>query len=75
MTFHQALEVAHAPESRFFFGSPCRFVPRCDFTFHVALPAVLRSGDTSQLSLWDQARVWLSLRLNSTSPRWKGVWW
>lgn len=70
MTFSQAMEVAESPVSRFFFGSPCRFVPRCDFTFHVLLPSVLRSGDTSQLSMWDHGRLWLSLRLSLTSPRW-----
>jgi hypothetical protein len=71
MTFPQAMEVAHAPQSRFAFGSPCRFIPRCDFTFHLLIPSLLRKGDTTQLSTWDQGRVWLSLRLNSTSPRWK----
>lgn len=70
MSFTEAMEVAQSPVSRFFFGSPCRFVPRCDFTCHVLLPSVLRSGDTTQLSLWDQGRVWLSMRLNLTSPRW-----
>lgn len=73
MSFSQAMTVAQSPESRFFFGSPCRFVPRCDFTFHVLLPSVLRKGDTTQLSLWDQSRVWLSAQLNSTSPRWKNL--
>lgn len=73
MTFTEAMAVAGRPESRFFFGSPCRFIPRCDFTCHVLLPSVLRKGDTSNLSLWDQGRVWLSMRLNSTSPRWKGL--
>lgn len=71
MTFTEALSLATEPESRFWFGSPCRFVPRVDFTCHLLVPALLRSGDTTQLSLWDQGRVWLSLRLASTSPRWK----
>jgi hypothetical protein len=46
MTFPQAMEVAHAPQSRFAFGSPCRFIPRCDFTFHLLIPSLLRKGDT-----------------------------
>lgn len=75
MTFHQAMSVAHAPESRFFFGSPCRFVARCDFTFHLLVPSLLRKGDTTQLSTWDHGRLWLSDRLNRTSPRWKSLTW
>lgn len=71
MTFRQALEIAQAPRSRFFFGSPCRFVARIDFTCHVLVPSLLRKGDTTQLSLWDQGRVFLSLRLMQTSPRWQ----
>jgi hypothetical protein len=71
MTFRQALEVAQAPKSRFFFGSPCRFIPRVDFTCHMLVPSLLRKGDTTQLSLWDQGRVFLSLRLMQTSPRWQ----
>lgn len=71
MTFHRAMELAQPPVSRFAFGSPCRFIPRCDFTFHMLIPSLLRKGDTTQLSLWDQGRVWLSMRLVSTSPRWQ----
>lgn len=71
ITYRRALEMARKPRSRFFFGSPCRFIPRVDFTCHVFLPSVLRKGDTTQLSLWDQGRVWMSLRLMSTSPRWQ----
>lgn len=71
MTFREALAIAQAPRSRFRFGSPCRFVARIDFTCHLLVPAVLQSGDTSQLSLWDQTRLFVSLRLMSTSPRWQ----
>jgi hypothetical protein len=71
MSFHQALEVAQAPQSRFFFGSPCRFVPRIDFTCHLLIPSLLRKGDTTNLSTWDHCRVFLSMRLVSTSPRWQ----
>lgn len=75
MTFHQAIEVAQAPESRFFFGSPCRFVAHVDYYCHLLFPAVLRSGDTTNLSTWDHGRLWLSDRLNRTSPRWKSLTW
>lgn len=71
MSFHQAIEVAQAPRSRYFFGSPCRFVAHVDYLCHLLFPAVLRSGDTTQLSLWDQGRVWLSGQLMLTSPRWQ----
>lgn len=71
ITFHQALEVAHAPQSRFFFGSPCRFVARIDFTCHLFVPAVLRCGNLAQQGRWDRARLFVSQRLNSTSPRWQ----
>lgn len=71
MTFHQAIEIAHPPVSRTRFGSPCKFVARIDFTVHMFVPAVLRSGDTTQLSTWDHCRLWLSQRLVSTSPRWQ----
>jgi hypothetical protein len=71
MTFTQAMQMAQPPVSRFVFGSPCRFVPRCDFTFHMLVPALLRKGDTTNLSTWDHGRLWLSARLNSTSPRWQ----
>ena len=71
MTFHQAVEVAQSPVSRFFFGSPCRFIPRIDFTCHLFVPALLCKGDTTNLSTWDHCRLWLSQRLVSTSPRWQ----
>lgn len=71
MTFRRALEVAGEPRSRFFFGSPCRFVARIDFTCHVFVPSMLRKGDLSQQSAWDRGRAWASVRLLSTSPRWQ----
>jgi len=71
MTFREAMEIASDPRSRFRFGSPCRFIARCDFTCHLFIPELLRSGDTTQLSRWDQCRVYLSFRLNQTSPRWQ----
>jgi hypothetical protein len=71
MTFHQAMQIAEAPRSRFFFGSPCRFVAHIDFTCHLLVPAVLRSGDVSQQSVWDRGRLLVSQRLMATSPRWQ----
>lgn len=73
MTFREAMEVASEPRSRFFFGSPCRFVPQIDFTCHLLIPSLLRKGDTTQLSAWDHARLFLSLRLMRTSPRWQSL--
>jgi hypothetical protein len=71
MTFHQAMEIADSPVSRFFFGSPCRFVPRIDFTCHLLVPALLTKGDVTQQSAWDRGRLFVSQRLMSTSPRWQ----
>lgn len=71
MTFREALAIAQAPRSRFFFGSPCRFVARCDFTCHLLVPALLRKGDLAQRSAWDRGRLFVSERLNRTSPRWQ----
>lgn len=70
-TFRQAMEIAAPPRSRFAFGSPCRFVPRIDFTCHVFVPAVLRMGNTSEHGRWDRFRLTLSFRLMKTSPRWQ----
>lgn len=71
MTFTEAIEMAQAPQSRYFFGSPCRFIAHCDYYCHLLFPAVLQSGDLSQLSTWDQGRLWISERLRGTSPRWQ----
>lgn len=71
MTYRDALEIASEPRSRFCFGSPCRFVPRIDFTCHVWFPAVLRSGDPRQHGRWDTFRLHLSFCLMRTSPRWQ----
>jgi hypothetical protein len=73
MTFREAMAIASQPRSRFFFGSPCRFIPRVDFTCHMLIPSLLRKGDTTNLSTWDHARLFLSLRLVSTSPRWQSL--
>ena len=50
------------PQSRFAWGSPCRFVRRIDFAVHVVLPEML-----------DEAYPELATYLRSTSPRW-GRW-
>lgn len=71
MTYRQAMQIAEAPRSRFVLGSPCRFIPRCDFTCHMLIPAVLRSGDVTQQSVWDRGRLFVSKRLMATSPRWQ----
>lgn len=71
LTYRQALAIASQPRSRFFFGSPCRFVARIDFTCHLLIPALLRKGDLAQRSAWDRGRLFLSQRLVSTSPRWQ----
>lgn len=71
ITYRRALELASEPKSRFFFGSPCRFIPRVDFTCHLLVPALLRKGDLAQQSAWDRGRLFVSQRLNQTSPRWQ----
>lgn len=71
LTYRQALEIAAAPQSRFFFGSPCRFVARIDFTCHLLIPALLRKGNLAQQGAWDRGRLFVSRRLNMTSPRWQ----
>lgn len=67
------MALASQPKSRFFFGSPCRFIARCDFTCHLLIPALLRKGNLAQQSAWDRGRLFVSLRLNQTSPRWKAL--
>lgn len=75
MTYSEAISIAMEPESRFSFGSPCRYVPPLDFVVHLLVPEVLRKGDTSQQSLWDRSRTLLASRLRHTSPRWKRIEW
>lgn len=47
------------PTSRFWFGSPCRFIRRVDILVHVWLPA----------AIIDRHPIW-ACYLRSTSPRW-----
>lgn len=51
------------PKSRFFFGSPCRFVRSIDYAVHVVLPEMLE----------EKHPMW-ACYLRSTSPRWGGTW-
>ena len=51
------------PESRFWFGSPCRFVRSIDLSVHVLLPELL----ACRLPV-------LACYLRSTSPRWGRAW-
>ncbi len=56
-------EVETPPESRFWFGSPCRFVRRIDILVHIVLPELLEHRVPK-----------LALRLRKTSPRWGSSW-
>jgi hypothetical protein len=51
------------PESRFWFGSPCRFVRRLDAFVHVVLPEMLI-----------EKYPIVACYLRSTSPRWGRSW-
>jgi len=51
------------PTSRYWFGSPCRFVRSVDFTVHVWLPAALC-----------ERHPYVAAYLRSTSPRWGRQW-
>lgn len=53
----------NAPESRWKFGSPCRFVRSVDLFVHVLLPEAVRPLAPS-----------VSSYLRSTSPRWGKNW-
>ena len=51
------------PTSRFFFGSPCRFIRQIDYAVHVVLPEMVEEKHP----LW-------ACYLRSTSPRWGKRW-
>tara|TARA_B100000287_G_scaffold295615_1_gene278839 strand:- start:322 stop:600 length:279 start_codon:yes stop_codon:yes gene_type:complete len=51
------------PESRFWFGSPCKFVRRLDLAVHVYFPSTI-----------EEKYPELALYLRSTSPRWGQSW-
>ena len=51
------------PHSRFFFGSPCRFMRGIDFAVHIVLPEMVE----------EKHPMW-ACYLRSTSPRWGKAW-
>jgi hypothetical protein len=51
------------PTSRFWFGSPCRFVRNLDKLVHIILPEML----------YEKHPVWATY-LRTTSPRWGRKW-
>lgn len=51
------------PVSRYWFGSPCRFVRRIDLLVHVYLPEMV----AERHPLW-------ACYLRTTSPRWGKAW-
>jgi len=51
-------------ESKFWFGSPCRFVRRIDILVHIVLPEFLEKRVPR-----------LAFRLRKASPRWGRSWW
>jgi hypothetical protein len=51
------------PVSRFWFGSPCRFIRSIDVIVHVWLPGAITEKYPE-----------LAIYLRSTSPRWGGAW-
>ena len=67
LTLRQTLRLARraerAPVSRFWFGSPCRFVRLIDLTVHLVLPELI-----------EDIFPRLTAYLRSTSPRWGRSW-
>lgn len=51
------------PSSRYWFGSPCRFVRFIDFAVHVWLPAAIA-----------ETNPYVAAYLRTTSPRWGREW-
>jgi hypothetical protein len=51
------------PQSRFFFGSPCRFVRSIDYAVHIVLPEMVE----------ERHPMW-ACYLRTTSPRWGKAW-
>lgn len=62
-TILRATEHEQEPESRFMWGSPCRFIRSIDIMVHVLLPAMLEDGHPT----W-------AVYLRTTSPRWGRTW-
>lgn len=67
LTLRQTLsmlrEVEGSPISRYWFGSPCRFIRRLDIIVHIVLPEIIEPTHTE-----------LARYLRSTSPRWGRSW-
>ena len=59
----RARQTEARPQSRYPFGSPCRFVRSIDFAVHVLLPEML----------YERHPIW-ACYLRTTSPRWGRSW-
>lgn len=62
-TLNRLRHVELTPESRFWFGSPCRCVRRLDILMHIVLPELIENR-MPQLTHY----------LRRTSPRWGRSW-
>jgi hypothetical protein len=66
-TLRETLEllrrVEAPPQSRFWFGSPCRFVRRIDVLVHIVMPELIERRFPKT-----------AIRLRNTSPRWGRSW-
>jgi hypothetical protein len=60
---HTYIKNEMKPCSRFWFGSPCRFIRSLDLMVHVYLPSAIEKKYPE-----------LALYLRSTSPRWGQSW-
>lgn len=56
-------QVEAPPQSKFWFGSPCRFVRRIDVLVHIILPELI-----------EKRMPKTTARLRRTSPRWGKSW-
>lgn len=67
LTLRQTLamlrEVEGSPISRYWFGSPCRFIRRLDIIVHIIMPELIEFSHPE-----------LARYLRSTSPRWGRSW-
>ena len=62
-TFALLREVEKPPQSKFWFGSPCRFVRQIDLLVHIVVPELLERHLPKTANY-----------LRSTSPRWGRSW-
>ena len=62
-TLNWLKHVELTPESRFWFGSPCRFIRYLDVIVHIVLPELIENRMPR-----------LSQRLRQSSPRWGRSW-